>query len=140
MGNAVDALAGLGGRAHEEHLAGIAVVAVLDDGDVDVDDVAVFELFVAGDAMADLVVDRSADGFGKPFVVEGGGDGLLFVDDVVVADAVQCAGGHAGSHMRFDHVQHIRRQATGDTHFFHLFLGFYMNGHGVSRYARIHDP
>ena len=63
-----------GRLADEEHLAGVAVVAVLDDGDVDVDDVAVFQRLGAGDAVADLVVDRGADGLGKAAVVERGGD------------------------------------------------------------------
>ena len=41
--------------------AGIAVPAVDDDGDVDVDDVAVAQRLVARDAVADDVVDRGAD-------------------------------------------------------------------------------
>src|SRR5688572_10660135 len=44
-----------------EHAARVAVKAVLDHGDVDVEDVAGLENPVAGDAMADLVVDRGAD-------------------------------------------------------------------------------
>src|SRR5690606_38187114 len=43
------------------HAAGIAVEAVLDDGDVDVEDVAGLEHLVAGNAVADLVVDGGAD-------------------------------------------------------------------------------
>ena len=51
------------GRAHVVHAAGVAVPAVLDHGDVDVDDVAVLQdLGLAGDAVADDVVDRGADG------------------------------------------------------------------------------
>ncbi len=48
-------------RPDEEHAAGVAVKAVLDDGDVDVDDVAGLEPLVAGDAVADDLVDRRAD-------------------------------------------------------------------------------
>ena len=47
--------------ADVEHAAGVAVVAVLDDGDVDVQDVARLEHPLARDAVADLVVDRGAD-------------------------------------------------------------------------------
>src|SRR3546814_2536691 len=48
--------------ADEEHAAGVAVPTVDDDGDVDVDDVAVVEtLVVAGNAVADDVVHRGAD-------------------------------------------------------------------------------
>ena len=48
-------------RADVEHAARVAVEAVLDHGDVDVDDVAGLQLLVAGDAVADDVVDRRAD-------------------------------------------------------------------------------
>src|SRR3546814_3499584 len=53
------------------HAAGVAVPAVLDDGDVDVQDVAVLEhpRFVR-DAVADDVVDRDAVGLGVTAVAE----------------------------------------------------------------------
>ena len=35
---------------------------VLDHGDVDVDNIALFQGLVAGDAVTDLVIDRSTDG------------------------------------------------------------------------------
>src|SRR5690606_4925139 len=54
-----------GRLAHVVHAAGIAEPAVLDDGDVDVHDVAVLEDLVAGNAVADDVVYRSADGSRK---------------------------------------------------------------------------
>src|SRR5204862_4104509 len=44
-------------RADVEHAARIAVPAVLDHGDVDVDDVAGLQLLVARNAMANDVVD-----------------------------------------------------------------------------------
>jgi hypothetical protein len=44
------------GLADVEHAAGVAVEAVLDHGDVDVDDVARLEHLVAGNAVADLVL------------------------------------------------------------------------------------
>src|SRR3546814_4208681 len=52
--------------ADEEHAAGVAVPTVDDDGDVDVDDVAVVEtLVIAGNAEADDVVHRGADRLGR---------------------------------------------------------------------------
>ena len=45
-----------GRLADEKHLTGITVVAVFDDGDVNVDDVTIFKLFGAGNAMADLII------------------------------------------------------------------------------------
>jgi hypothetical protein len=47
------------------HAAGVAVVTVLDDGDVDVDDVAGLELAVARNAVADDVVDDVQMDFGN---------------------------------------------------------------------------
>src|SRR4030095_15813383 len=44
------------------HAARVAVPAILDDGDVDVHDVARAKDLVAGNPVADLVVDRGADG------------------------------------------------------------------------------
>jgi hypothetical protein len=49
------------GLADVEHAAGVAVPAVLDDGDVDVDDVAIAQHLVARHAVANLVVHRGAD-------------------------------------------------------------------------------
>src|SRR5690606_19859577 len=105
------------GRADVVHPAGVAVPAVLDDGDVDVDDVAVLQhLRLAGDAVADHVVDRGADGLGEAAVAHVGRDRALHVDDVVVADAVQFLGGHARLHERGDDLQHLGGQAAGDAH------------------------
>ena len=47
----------MGDFADGKHTAGVAVEAVLFDGQVDVDDVAFFERFVVGNAAADDVVD-----------------------------------------------------------------------------------
>jgi hypothetical protein len=54
VGDLAQALGGDRAFADDEHAAGVAVPAVLDDGDVDVDDVAVLQRPVVGDAVADL--------------------------------------------------------------------------------------
>src|SRR5690606_38583981 len=80
-------------RAGEVHAAGIAVPAVLDDGDVDVDDVAVLQdLGLVRDAVADDVVDRDAGRLGVAPVADVGRGGLLHVHDVLVADPVELLG------------------------------------------------
>jgi hypothetical protein len=119
------------GLADEEHAAGVAVVAVLDDGDVDIEDVAVLEPPVTGDAVADLVIDGGADGAGEALVVQRRRDGLLLVDDVVVAEAVQFLGGDARLHVGGDHFQDLGRQAPGHAHFLDLFCGLDGHGHGM---------
>ena len=79
------------------------MIAVLDDGHVDVEDVAIFKDPVTRDAVADLVIDGGADGLGKGAVagrrvVERGRDGALHVAHVGVAEFVQPFGGGAGHH------------------------------------------
>src|SRR5690606_8034562 len=113
------------------HAAGVAVPAVLDHGDVDVDDVAVLQdLGFARDAMADDVVDRDAGGLGIAAVADVGRDRALHLHDVVVADAVQFLGAHARLHVRGDHFQHLGGQAAGDAHLLDCFGGLEVHGHG----------
>src|SRR5690349_14438680 len=69
-----------GGWAHVEHHAGVAMIPVLDDGDVDIDDIAVFEHPFSRYTVADLVVHRGADRLGKTLIVEGGRYGVLGID------------------------------------------------------------
>ena len=64
VGQGAQALGGDGGLAHDVHAAGVAVPAVLDDGDIHVQDVALFQRLVVRDAVADLVVDGGADRLG----------------------------------------------------------------------------
>ncbi len=65
-----------------------------------IDDVAGPQLPVPGNAMADDVVDRGADRLRKSLVIQGCGDGLLHLDDIVVANPVDFAGGDAGHDAR----------------------------------------
>mmetsp|Transcript_82607 Transcript_82607/g.221499 ORF Transcript_82607/g.221499 Transcript_82607/m.221499 type:complete len:267 (+) Transcript_82607:310-1110(+) len=59
---------------HAEHLAAVAVVAVVEDRHVDVDHVAVQQQRGGGgDAVADDLVDAGADALWVPLVVERGG-------------------------------------------------------------------
>lgn len=52
--------------------------AIKNDGDVDIDDVAFEQDFVAGDAVANHMIDGCADGFGEAFVIEGRGYSAIF--------------------------------------------------------------
>ena len=132
VGNVHQAAAENADVANEVGAVGVAVPAVFDDGDVYIDDVAVFQGFVRGDAVADDVIDRDAGRGreGRAAVVEAGGDGLLDVGDVVVTAAVQFGGADAGNDVRGNHVKHVRRQAPGDAHFGEVGLAFQGDGHG----------
>ena len=101
--------------ADPEHAAGIAMPAVDDDGVVDVDDVALLQNLVAGNAVADDVVDRGADGLLIALVAEAGRQGSVVEGEL--ADAVvQFARGHAGDHPGGDHVQRLTHQTPGRAH------------------------
>ena len=112
-----------------EHAAGVAEVAVLDHGDVDVQGIAVLQRFVTWNPVADHVVDRGADRLGEAFVVQRRWDGALHVDYIVVADLVQGFGGDAGLDVFSDHFQHVGSQFAGDAHASDVFGGFQANGH-----------
>ena len=101
--------------------------SVLDDGHVDVDDVALLESAVARYAVADDVVDRGADGLRIAAVAERRGDGVLHIDDVVVADPVQLLGRHPGDDVRTDHVERFGREPAGDPH--RLLVGAVLDRH-----------
>ena len=107
------------------------MVAVLDHGDVDIDDVAVLELLVGRNAVADDVVDRGADRARKTAVIERRRHHALLVDHEIVADVVELLGGNAGLDMRLDHAQHIGRKAAGDAHLVDFFGGFDRDTHKI---------
>src|SRR5690606_29055751 len=71
----------------EEHAAGVAVKAVFDDRDVDVQDVAAFQHAIARNAVTDDVVDRGADRLREAAIVERRRNCAELFDDVLVTDA-----------------------------------------------------
>src|SRR5690606_13160854 len=76
---------------------------------------------VTRDAVADLVVDGGADGLGERLVprrgvVERRRDGLLVVDDIVVAQRIERFGRDAGLDVRRDEIEHVAGEPAGDPH------------------------
>ena len=65
--------------------------------------------------MADHVVDGGADRAREAAVVEGRRDGAA-LDDELMAEPVQFAGGDARLDMRRDEVERFRRQTAGPAH------------------------
>src|SRR2546428_11593069 len=97
------------GLADIEHAAGVAVIAVLDHRDVDIQDVTGFQHALPGNAVADLMVYGGADRLGKGLVagrgvIEGARDGFLLGNDELMTETVELAGGDAGLHPRGDAV------------------------------------
>jgi len=115
--------------AYQKHLAGVAMVTVLDDGDIDIDDVATLQLLGSGNAVTDSMVDGSANGFWEAPVVQWSGDCLLNVDDVIVTDSIQFLGGNPCDDIRLDHFKDFSRQAAGYPHGFDFFGSFDSDGH-----------
>ena len=92
--------------ADAEHAARIAKVTVQDRRAVDVDDVALVQhIRIAGDTVADNVVDRGAHALGIALVVEVGRRAAV-LDGVVVDHLVDLVGGHARGDVLADVVEH----------------------------------
>ena len=79
--------------------------------------------------MANLVVDRCADRFGIAAIIQWGRNGLLFVDDEIVAKLVELLCADASDHMWSDHFQYFRGQFAGNAHFFDFVGSFYYDAH-----------
>ena len=95
-----------------EHRAGVAMHAVLVGGDVDVDDVAVFERAVVRNAVADDLIDGGADGLGEAHVAQARRVGVVR-DEEFVADAVEFLGGDTGCDGRADGLDGARCDSSG---------------------------
>ena len=106
--------------ADKEHPARIAVPAVEDHGHVDIEDVALHQPPVAGDAVADDMVDRGADRFRKAAVVERRRDRVV-IDDEPVAQPVELAGGDPGADIGGDEVERLGGEHPGPPHAFEGF-------------------
>ena len=108
--------------ADHVHLAGVGDVAAFFQGNVDVDDVAVFQHFLrAGHAVAHHLVDRGIDGEGVVILAQAGGAGLEVIADERFDGAVQFQGRAAGGHKTVEHGEHLGEQAPGFAHHGELF-------------------
>ncbi len=89
--------------------------AVDDQGDVDIDDVALAHRLVVGNAVADDVVDGGADRLAVAAIVERGGIGAM-VHRELEGEIVKALGRDAGLHLGREHVERERGQAAGLAH------------------------
>src|SRR4030065_2818992 len=65
------------GITDNKHSARISVVAVLNYRDVNVDNVTIFQFFIAGDAVTDDMIDGRTYRLGESPVIQRGRDGFL---------------------------------------------------------------
>jgi hypothetical protein len=101
--------------ADEEHAAGVAVPAVEDRGHVDIDDVAILERLVAGNAMADDMVDRGAAALGVAAIAERGRH-RAFAQHMLADQVVEFAGGYPGDNVRHQGIEDFPSQPAGLAH------------------------
>jgi hypothetical protein len=83
--------------------------------DVDIDDIAFHQSAVAGNAVADHIVDRGAAAVLIAAITHRRGDAAAS-DTHAADDVVQLAGGDAGYDIRHQRVQYLRRQPPGLAH------------------------
>ncbi len=124
-------------RSDLEHSASVAVISILDDGDVDIEDVSVAQDSFAGYPMANLMIYRGANGFGEWFVtcrgvVKWSWYDSLLVHHVIVAFLINLAGTDSGLDKRGNKIKNFRRQSACVPHFLDLFGRFDLDGHLTS--------
>ncbi|MNI59518.1 hypothetical protein D3C73_1146850 [compost metagenome] len=106
---------------HGVHAAGVAEPAILDDGDVDIERVPIFQHLVARNAVANLMVHRRTDGAGEGRVAgrgvaHRGGLDLQFVSQVFQAETIQLAGGDTRLHVGSDEIENFGGVLAGGAH------------------------
>ena len=106
--------------ANRKHLAGITVPAILDDGDIDVHDIPVFQAFLIRYPMTDNMVDRGTDRAWKTPVVQRSRNGVLMDGDVFVTDFIEFNGLYTRLNMWTNHTQNLAGQLAGNPHLLNL--------------------
>jgi len=101
--------------ADQKRFALIAMPAIDDGRDVDVDDVAVAKLILAGNPVADDVVDAGATTLGVALVPERRGT-IALIEGPLVDQAIDLFGRRAGDDVRPDIIQQSRVGSPGGPH------------------------
>ena len=89
--------------------------AMLEHGDVDIDDVSVLQGYRIRHSVADDLVDRSANRLGISMVADASGDRITAQDEVI-GDAVEFFGRDAGAHVLAGVLKGFGSEATGLFH------------------------
>ena len=101
--------------ADQKHPAGIAVPAINDHGNVDVDDVAVLECLVGWNAVADDVVDRNAAGMRITAIADRCRHSAGSKDEIA-HPIIEVERHGTGHDMRHQHVERRSGESPGATH------------------------
>src|SRR5690606_311768 len=91
-------------------------------------------------AVADLVVDRGADGAGEGRVArrgiaDGGRLDLQLVGQVLETEAIELAGGHPGFHIGGDEIEDARRILAGGPHLDDVVRGLDRDAHVLYQFV-----
>ena len=121
--------------ADQVHAAGVAVPAVDDRGHVDVDDVAVLERLVAGDAVADDMVDRDAAALGVAAIAERRRHARRRRASCWWTMSSSSCGRDAGHDVRGERVEDLGGEPAGAAHAFEAFGPVELD-HAVARLRR----
>ncbi len=135
----VDQAASLGGdRADLVHARGVAVPAVQDRRDVDIDDVAFAQGLFRRNAVADDVVGRNAHGVLIAAIEDAGRQGAV-VEDEFARQIVELRRHHARHHIGDQHVETIGGQAAGLAHACEILIGMDADGFGTGEEIGVCD-
>ena len=124
--------------ANDKHATGVAKIACgRDDGDVDVENIAVFEdSFIIRHAVTNHVVERNTARFRVRWITwwliaERGRDGFLDIDHIIIHHAIQFARGNTSTDVWLDEVQDFRGKFTRHAHVGNVGFGFDGYSHSV---------
>ena len=122
--------------ANQIHPAGVAMPAIDDWRNVDIDDVAVLQrpLF-ARDSVADDMVDRDAAAFGIASIAERSGNSTA-LHRHSIHDIVESLGGGARNDIRGERVEDLRSKPSGPAHSFERFRTVKLD-HSVSGFRAV---
>jgi hypothetical protein len=117
------------GLSDREHAARIPVKAVFNDGDVNIDDIAVFESFRSRDTMTYDMVNAGTDRPREPPVIQRGRDGIQSFYDVAMANLIDFSGRDTWSDMNPNHIKHLAGQFSSHPHADQVRSGFQLYWH-----------
>ena len=90
MRDAAQMFAHDGRLTDDKHFRGIAVETIFDYGDINVNDIAIFQqLSIVRDTVAHHFINRDANGFRIAVIAEAGRNRVLFINNVIITDAIQ---------------------------------------------------
>lgn len=109
----------------DKYFRGIVVEIIFDYGDINVNDIVIFQQFsIVRDIVVYYFINRDVNGFRIVVIVEVGRNRVLFINNVIIIDAIQFVGVDVRFNIRFDYFQYFGSQSVSDAYFFDIFWGF----------------